>query len=624
MHKLIATAFCVFLLPTATFARSETADAGTLDLNSRVSSDFLERVQPNLLLAVELRRQAIGAEIVARWKNEISEPNFASLQNKLIGLRSDALAMAHAAQSYDGVLEILIAAEKSTGSARFESIFSRASQAELAADRAKALGETGRDLLYSPVTPCRILDTRSAVAAGIPNPPVGNVAYNFKAFSSAGFAAYGGNASDCGVPTSGEVKGIVLAVSLLQQPGLPNFSAYLSIADTNNLSTLLSTAALNFNGALATSSTVVVQTNANDNLYFAMPAQLRANFVFEVTGYFMAPSRAGNGLRIVQTNDATYPDAPITINGSASNTATGRGATIVGGGYTGIGCTGPGGVTPYHCENRVAGDFAIIGGGFANESTAFASAIFGGQSNVASAQNSAVLAGQFNKATQQNAVIVGGQNGTASGFRSIVVGGDQNVASGDGAVVSGGRGNTAAGTNSWAGGTRARSLNGAFVWSDGIANAEFASTVANEFAVRASGGVRLVTQVDALGAATGLCSLPSGGAPAWACVSDRNAKEAIVPVNPRDILSKVISLPLTSWQYKGVTRRHMSPMAQDFWSAFGLGVDDKSIVSSDVSGVALAAIQGVNAKLNDEVASLRAQNAKMAKELAAIKKKLGL
>ena len=53
-------------------------------------------------------------------------------------------------------------------------------------------------------------------------------------------------------------------------------------------------------------------------------------------------------------------------------------------------------------------------------------------------------------------------------------------------------------------------------------------------------------------------------------------------------------------------------------------MDDKSIVSSDVGGVALAAVQGVNQKLNEEVAALKNQNAKLQKEMAIIKKKLGL
>ena len=46
--------------------------------------------------------------------------------------------------------------------------------------------------------------------------------------------------------------------------------------------------------------------------------------------------------------------------------------------------------------------------------------------------------------------------------------------------------------------------------------------------------------------------------------------------------------------------KHIEPMAQDFYAAFGVGPDNKHITTIDESGVALAAIQGLNAKLQDE------------------------
>ncbi len=46
-------------------------------------------------------------------------------------------------------------------------------------------------------------------------------------------------------------------------------------------------------------------------------------------------------------------------------------------------------------------------------------------------------------------------------------------------------------------------------------------------------------------------------------------------------------------------------MAQDFYAAFGLGADDKHIAVVDESGVALAAIQGLNQKLNEKDAEIQ-------------------
>ena len=51
----------------------------------------------------------------------------------------------------------------------------------------------------------------------------------------------------------------------------------------------------------------------------------------------------------------------------------------------------------------------------------------------------------------------------------------------------------------------------------------------------------------------------------------------------------------------------MGPVAEDFKDAFGLAGDGRSIGTVDADGVALAAIQGLNQKLEAENATLRAR-----------------
>lgn len=83
--------------------------------------------------------------------------------------------------------------------------------------------------------------------------------------------------------------------------------------------------------------------------------------------------------------------------------------------------------------------------------------------------------------------------------------------------------------------------------------------------------------------------------------SDRNAKTDFTPVQPAAVLSKVLSLSITEWQYKDQPdARHIGPMAQDFHAAFAVGRDERHITSVDADGVALAAIQGLNQKLEAE------------------------
>ena len=99
--------------------------------------------------------------------------------------------------------------------------------------------------------------------------------------------------------------------------------------------------------------------------------------------------------------------------------------------------------------------------------------------------------------------------------------------------------------------------------------------------------------------------------------SDRNAKNNFQPVEPKDVLTKISALPITSWSYKDSSDvRHIGPMAQDFYAAFAVGRDDKGIATVDEGGVALAAIQGLNQKLEET----RAENAELKQSLAELKK----
>jgi hypothetical protein len=102
-------------------------------------------------------------------------------------------------------------------------------------------------------------------------------------------------------------------------------------------------------------------------------------------------------------------------------------------------------------------------------------------------------------------------------------------------------------------------------------------------------------------------------------LSDRAAKENFSAVTPLQILDKVVALPISEWNFKGAgAQRHIGPMAQDFRAAFGLGPDDKHIATVDAEGVALAAIQGLNQKveaLQDELHRREAENVALKQRL---------
>jgi len=110
-----------------------------------------------------------------------------------------------------------------------------------------------------------------------------------------------------------------------------------------------------------------------------------------------------------------------------------------------------------------------------------------------------------------------------------------------------------------------------------------------------------------------------------AVVSDRSLKTDFAPVKPEDILARVTALPITGWRYTNdpPAIRHVGPMAQDFRAAFGLGHDDKLIEFVDEQGVSLAAIQGLNHKVEDSSQRSADRIQKLEAEHTALRQALG-
>lgn len=110
--------------------------------------------------------------------------------------------------------------------------------------------------------------------------------------------------------------------------------------------------------------------------------------------------------------------------------------------------------------------------------------------------NYSTIAGGYNNTINSGApesVIGGGQGNVIGGGGGVIGGGSYNMVSGELSVVPGGANNVVSGDYGFAAGNSAQAANtGAFVWADDSGGA-FASTVNNQFSVRAMGGVRFVT-----------------------------------------------------------------------------------------------------------------------------------
>lgn len=89
--------------------------------------------------------------------------------------------------------------------------------------------------------------------------------------------------------------------------------------------------------------------------------------------------------------------------------------------------------------------------------------------------------------------------------------------------------------------------------------------------------------------------------------SSRSIKHGFTSVDANQILKKVEGLNISQWIYKRdhSGAAHLGPMAEEFHAAFGLGADDKHLAPTDLAGVAVASVQALNQRVQEQDAEIR-------------------
>lgn len=234
-----------------------------------------------------------------------------------------------------------------------------------------------------------------------------------------------------------------------------------------------------------------------------------------------------------------------------------------------------------------------------------------GQNSTASGDH-AVSMGYLTTASGNTSVALGNASG-ASGYSSIALG--RGAGASDSAsfaigytVQSHGKAAGAFGFQSIANGDysmvfgyRAKAdHDGCFVFADASnyanGSAYTTTTANNQFLVKASGGTYFYTDSDQLSGV-----YLAAGSGSWSSLSDKNSKENIEEINYSEILERLMSIDVYSWNYisQDDDIRHIGPYAQDIYKQFNYGESDEAISIVDMDGINLASIKALLIKLED-------------------------
>ena len=189
---------------------------------------------------------------------------------------------------------------------------------------AAKIGTAGSDLVYTPLTPCRIVDTR---LAGGPIPTNGS--RSFAAFTATSFASQGGDGTNCNLPAN------VSALSVKITASRPVGDGYFTVYPSNEAKPLASSLNYLANVDLSNESHFRLCRPACTS-QFTVYSLLQSDVVIDVNGYFAEPVATPLDCTVAQQTgnlDLLGGLQARTVSCPAGYTATGGGC----GGPLGIG-----------------------------------------------------------------------------------------------------------------------------------------------------------------------------------------------------------------------------------------------------------------------------------------------
>ena len=187
-------------------------------------------------------------------------------------------------------------------------------------DGTQAFGDFEGDLVYTPVAPCRILDTR--VAGG---PIATNASRDFRVFGTVNHTDQGGSVSSCGLRYETASAAVVNLTAV--SPVAAGFATAYPYGTTKPLAASLNYAA----GATVNNSLIIQTSNPAGAFDFTLYTYAQSHYVADVVGYFAPPTRTR-----LECHTLTYNHIPVPISSEGTSVAHACGAGYV---QTGLNCT---------------------------------------------------------------------------------------------------------------------------------------------------------------------------------------------------------------------------------------------------------------------------------------------
>lgn len=275
---------------------------------ARDDEEAIQRAQrQQAIQQVQGDKAGYAAAIVGRWEESARkagrwDKNYsADLLDALTKLDPENLLAAGEVSSYEAMMLVL-----ATGRA----------EPTTRGPTPEALGQNFQDLVYTPVTPCRIVDTRNAVAGAL----AGGVIRLFDADSSS-LTPQGGSSTGCGIPL-GVAQAVTMTIVAVQ-PAAPGFLTAFGLTAQPLASVL------NYAGNDVIADTAIIPVVPGGGEDFALFSLATTHVVVDVLGYFAAPSATRLDCATVQSDVVAVPVNELTV----VDALCGPGRTATGGGY---------------------------------------------------------------------------------------------------------------------------------------------------------------------------------------------------------------------------------------------------------------------------------------------------